>query len=900
MGGDKGNMTSQLIKLTFLNANPNPEIIAADSQEGKVNYFIGSDPKKWRTNVPTYRAVVYKEVYPGIDIKFYGSNRQMEYDIIVKPGADPSKVKFAYEGIEGMKVAENGDLEINLSSRSPLVGDGRGEGNKLIQKRPIIYQEIDGKNVAVDGQFVISRPEGSKQSQMLLSPSNDNKEAPSSKNPIFAYSFEVSFYDKNHPLIIDPVLVYSTYLGGSSDDFGCCIDIDASGNIYVMGWTVSTDFPATPGAYDSTHNGGWWDEFIVKLDASGSSLVYATYLGENGYDYGKGIAVDASGDLYITGATYSTNFPTTTGAYDTTYNGNGDIFVVKLNPDGSALLYSTLVGGSNTEDSEGIALDASGNAYVTGYTNSTNFPTTSGAFDVTPNGGNDVYVLKVNSTGTALSYSTLIGGSGSDGSAGISIDTLGNVYVAGVTFSADFPTTPSAYDTTYNGNGDFFVVKVNMATPTLSYATYLGGSNPEGGPMKMTIDAAGNTYVMGSTDSTDFPVTLGAYDTTYKGSGDIILLKLNGDGSSLSYATYIGGSGYDIGWGFAVDSSGNSYVAGSTYSTDFPVTPGAYDTTFNGGIDAFVLKLNPTGATLSYATYLGGSSDDSGAGIVIDNSGNAYVIGRTESSNFPTTSGSYDTTYNGSSDVFVAKIFFEITTDMSDWMKMECGPWENTAEGLKVYGTYYRGGNLIKSKSAYNFIDKELFIKWKTNNGGSFSAYGLGLLGVDLEISFSSPNACCQTYTKAITNDTWYYTRIKINPDKTAQHVTSTNDYDINGGTVFASGTKTISDAQWQMVDKTNIVFQAGDSYAGANSYFVIGEVITDAMPVPINFGSITTYDFEDGTIPSSFYSTGNWTIANDGYNSSRSLYINTSQNSNISLDVTDAVAVSFKILTVS
>ncbi len=515
-GGDKGDMTSQLIKLTFLNANPNPEIIAADQQEGKVNYFIGKDPEKWRTNIPTYKAVVYKEVYPGIDIKFYGNNRQMEYDIIIKPGADPSKVQLAYDGIEGLRITENGDLEISLHSSSTLT-----------QKSPIIYQEIDGKRIEVEGRFKILGNH---------------------------YTFELASYDRAHPLVIDPVLLYSTYLGGSGGDIAYGIAVDVSGNAYVTGETWSTDFPVTPGSYDTTQYGSW-DAFVAKLDGSGSALVYATYLGGSGGDIAYGIAVDVSGNAYVTGETWSTDFPVTPGAYDTTQNSYYDAFVAKLDGSGSALVYATYLGGNDYDYGSGITVDGSGNAYVTGDTTSTNFPA-----------------------------------------------------------------TPGAYDTTQNGTGyyDAFVAKLNGGGSALVYATYVGGSSHDRGS-SIAVDGSGNAYVTGYTLSTNFPTTPGAYDTTQNGSTDVFVARLNGSGTALAYATYIGGSSGDSGSGVAVDVSGNAYVAGYTYSMDFPATPGAYDTTFNGGSsDVFVAKLNGSGAALVYATYLGGSGGDGGYGIEVD------------------------------------------------------------------------------------------------------------------------------------------------------------------------------------------------------------------------------------------------------------------------------------------
>src|SRR3989338_5366351 len=383
-----------IIKLKPIGANKDPEIIAENKQEGKVNYFIGNDPNKWKTNIPTYQAVVYKEIYKNIDMKFYGNNQQMEYDIIVKPGADPKMVKFSYEGVEGLKVTQEGDLEITLHSSSPLVGEGNGEGAKLIQKKPYIYQEIDGKRVEVDGEFKI----------LNLTPD------PRSLNPIFSYGFQVASYNKSYPLVMDPVLAYSTYLGGRYGDNGYGIAVDTSGNAYITGWTSSADFPTASPIQGSYAGGG--DAFVTKINSSGTALVYSTYLGGSGGDWGNDIAVDTSGNAYITGGTVSTNFPTVS-AIQGSYVGNYDAFATKINSSGTALIYSTYLGGSGEDVGFGIAIDTSRNAYITGYTASTNFPTAS-AIQGSNAGGSDVFVTKINEPGSSLVYSTYLGGSSSE------------------------------------------------------------------------------------------------------------------------------------------------------------------------------------------------------------------------------------------------------------------------------------------------------------------------------------------------------------------------------------------------------------------------------------------------------------------------------------------------------
>ena len=378
---------TRTVKLYFLDSNPKPELVAEGELEGKVNYFVGNDPKKWKSNIPTYKSVWYKELYKGIDVRFYGNQRQLEYDIIVKPGADPYQVKLVYEGIEGLKITDEGNLEVFLD-----------DGSFIVQHKPVVYQEIEGKRVEIAGDFVIVKED------------KDQKRA--------VYAFKVSDYDRTKPLIIDPVLSYSTYLGGSDEDEGWGIAVDSSGNAYVTGWTYSTDFPTTADAYQSTFN-GWTDAFVVKLSASGDNLVYSTYLGGSYEDEGFGIAVDSSGNAYVTGRTYSTDFPTTADAYDRTYNGGYyDAFVVKLSASGDNLVYSTYLGGNDWDIGFGIAVDSSGNAYVTGWTRSTNFPTTPNAYQSTYNYGGDAFVVKFDLGGSGGGGDSGSGGGGGDSGSG--------------------------------------------------------------------------------------------------------------------------------------------------------------------------------------------------------------------------------------------------------------------------------------------------------------------------------------------------------------------------------------------------------------------------------------------------------------------------------------------------
>ena len=367
-----------------------------------------------------------------------------------------------------------------------------------------------------------------------------------------------------------------------------------------------------------------------------ADLLYSAFLGGSAADYGMDI-VSPKDNAFLTGYTASTNFPTTTGTFDISYNGGYDAFVVKVNATGRLLTLATFLGGSGDDYGNGIAVDLTGSTYVTGRTASSNFPTTAGAFDTSHNGGDDAFAVKLSPDGTALAYATYLGGSAADEGVDIALDAAYSACVTGHTTSINFPVTAGAFDTTYYG-GDAFVVKLNPAGSGLTYSTFLGGNDDDQG-YDIALDAAGSVYVTGYTKSSNFPTTAGAFDTSYNGRDDVFAVKLNPAGSALAYATFLGSATYDRGYGIAVDTAGSAYLTGYTYSSNFPTTPGAFDTSFNGSIDAFAVKLNPAGSALTYATYLGGSNSDDGFGIAVDTAGSAYVTGDTASSNFPTIVG---------------------------------------------------------------------------------------------------------------------------------------------------------------------------------------------------------------------------------------------------------------------
>ena len=540
-----------VLRVKLAGANPKPQLTGEDELPGKVNYFIGNDPRKWRTNIGTYAKVRYREVHPGIDLVHYGNQRQLEYDFVVAPGADPKAIRLGFEGAEKMEIDARGDLLLHTPE-----GDVR-------QHKPLIYQESDGTRTEVSGGYSLSR-----------------------RNQV---SFEVGKYDRGRPLIIDPTLSYSTYLGGSGSDVGNAIAVDSARNAYVTGATGSTDFPiASP---FQAAIGGSSDAFVTKLNATGSALVYSTYLGGSSSDYGLGIAVDSAGNAYVVGDTNSTNFPTAS-PFQAAIGGSYDAFVTKLNATGLALVYSTYLGGNINDVAAGIAVDSAGNAYVTGYTASTNFPTAS-PFQAAIGGASDAFVTKLNATGLVLLYSTYLGGSSDDVAAGIAVDSAGNAYVAGSAGSTNFPTTSSFQAASGGGVNDAFVTKLNATGSALAYSTYLGGNSYDSA-YGIAVDSAGNAYVTGTTLSTNFPTASPIQATHGGGENDAFVTKLNATGSALVYSTYLGGNSYDSAQGIAVDSAGNAYVAGDTESTNFLTASPFQAATGGGSQDAFVTKISIT------------------------------------------------------------------------------------------------------------------------------------------------------------------------------------------------------------------------------------------------------------------------------------------------------------------
>jgi len=615
---------SASLRMTLVNANPRATISGVDLLPGKSNYFVGANPAGWHSNIPTYAKVRYAQVYPGVDLVAYGNQRQLEYDFVLAPHTGVRQLRLRIDGARRLALDPQGNLLVATA------------GGQLSFLRPIAYQ---GSNPAARHRV---------RTRYVLRPKHE-------------IGFEVASYDPGQPLVIDPVLNYSTFLGGSGGDVGEGIAVDASGNAYVTGATASLNFP-TSSPFQKTIGGGA-DVFVAKLNATGSALTYSTYLGGVGDDLGNAIAIDASGNAYVTGSTLSADFPTTTGAFQTKYGGSGDAFVAVLNPSGAALVYSSYLGGSGSDFGQGLAVDSSGNAYITGSTDSADFPTAK-PLQSANGGASDAFVAKVNSSGSTLVYSTYLGGSAADTGQAIAVDGSGDAYVAGATASANFPVASPLQPSNGGGSQDAFVSKLSADGSTLVYSTYLGGSGTDRA-FGIALDSAANVYVVGDTTSANFPTTSGVVQAGNNGSSDAFASKLNAAGSALVYSTLLGGSGLDRATAVAVDASGHAFITGLTQSSNFP-TAHPVQTNFGGGAcgsspcsDAFVTELDPPAASLVYSTYLGGSGADAGQAIALDSSGNAYVAGGTASSNFIAIGGAVQGTYGGvgaSGNAFVTKV----------------------------------------------------------------------------------------------------------------------------------------------------------------------------------------------------------------------------------------------------
>ncbi|MBV9505876.1 MAG: SBBP repeat-containing protein, partial [Acidobacteriia bacterium] len=669
------------VRTRAIGVNSKAKLEAAEPLSTSSNYFIGNRTR-WLTGVPNYGSVRYHELYRGIDLIFHGSAGRLEYDFSIAPGADPNAIRLGVEGAGHIEVGPEGDLLLTTPA------------GQVRWKSPAAFQLANGKRKSIDARFKVS----------------GNR-----------VRVDVGSYDHTKPLIIDPTLVFASYLGRSQNESARGIGEDGAGNVYIAGYSTSPDLVVSATALQPAYKGGTTDfltgdAFVAKFSPTGA-LVYLTYLGGKANDLATCLAVDAAGNAYVGGNSSSTDFPVTAGAAQTKMAGGGgndlyrlgDAFIAKIGPAGDKLLYATFLGGSRDDYAGNIALDSSGNVYLVGSTLSHDFPVTTGAYQTTYKGeggepaapkygfapflAGDAYVAKLSADGSTFLFVTYFGGSLDDLAQAIAVDAGGNLYIGGNTISRDFPTTPSAYQRTYAGSeadqgpyinpfyslGDGFVAKFDP-TGKLIFSTLFGGTGDDS-ITAIAVDAGGNIAATGATTTRNFIATAGAFQRNYKGPtsyasinidqiiGDAFLLKFNSSGSSVLVFTYLGGQGDDGGTAIALDAAGNFVLAGFTNSPDFPVTADAAQSKFGGTQDqkqplgdAFLAKVSADGTQLLYSTYLGGNDDDVALGLALDSTGNVSITGATVSPDFPTTPGAFQRSFGGQSlngaphgDSFVAR-----------------------------------------------------------------------------------------------------------------------------------------------------------------------------------------------------------------------------------------------------
>jgi hypothetical protein len=626
-----------VLRTRLIGARANARATGTARLPGKVSYLIGTDRAGWRTGIPTFAKVRYDDVYRGVDQVFYGTREgKLEYDFVVSPHVDTDRIAIGFDGVRGLSLDRRGNLLVRLGGRT------------IVQAKPLAYQIVRGAKRPVDAAYTIQGPR--------------------------RVGFQVGHYDRSLPLVIDPVLLYSTYFGGSAGELGNGVAVDDAGSAYITGTTSSTDLPLL-NPFQQVKR-GFQDVYVTKLNASGSAILYSTYLGGGSGPSGEiahGIVVDAAGSAYVTGVTGSSDFPTTPGSLQPTYQGQEDGFVTKLSADGSELVYSTYLGGSDGLDiGRDLVLDSAGNAYVTGDTDAADFPTTPGAYQPACGPGfgcSDAFLAKLDPTGSSLVWSTFLGAANNESGNDVALYDDAEPYLVGTTDSPGFPTTPGAFQQTCVGceflRSDAFVTRFDASGSALVFSSFLGGSIDDFGNGIAVDQASGDAVVTGETESASsssrpFPTTPGAFDTTSNGIPDAFVTRIQANGKALDYSTYLGGSVGDQGFAVKLDESGNAYVIGETASRNFPTKDpiqAVCGCLQGGSTDAFVTQLDPAGSALLFSTYLGGLSADSGDDIVLQ-AGNAYAVGTTHAMDFPTTPGAFKRTNNGSADAFVSKIGF--------------------------------------------------------------------------------------------------------------------------------------------------------------------------------------------------------------------------------------------------
>jgi hypothetical protein len=807
-----GTEKPSVIRMKFLNQHRNSPIDGLELLPGRMNYLL-RDGTSHKTNIRSYKRVRESDVYPGIDLEYHGNNGQLEYDFIVKPGSNPGNIRMSLAGIRGVSVDSSGDLILKT------------DGDAIVQKKPRAYQLIDGQEQTIAAAYNIRGN---------------------------IVGFTIGEYDRRRPLIIDPVLVYSTFFGGTGNEVAYGIAVDPQGSVYVTGATASTDFPVQS-AVQSAYKGGSTDAFIFKLDPSGSQLVYSTFIGGSATDEAHSIAVDAGGNAYITGFTQSTDFPVVNG-FQKTRAGEQEAYVLKLNSSGSGIVFSTYLGGSSDDRGFSIAVDAGTNVYVTGTTASNNFPTANPYQRSNAGGFADAFVTKIGAAGN-LVYSTYVGGIGNDNPLGIAVDGSGAAYVTGWTTSVNFPlvnplqTKFGGLDTPV-GTDDIFVFKLTPAGTGLDYSTYIGGTGSDEGT-RIAVDSAGSAYITGYTSSLNFPVVkpyqaaLGNFEICLTNPAstclDSFVAKVAPDGKSLVFATYFGGFQNDSGSGIAVDASGSIYVAGYTTSFDFPSANGIQN--FIGGDrDAFVAKFAPSGNILVFSTFLGGSGTESATGLTIDATGNVYVVGITNSGDFKTQNPA-QAAVAGAQEVFVSKLDVADIVSTSLFQVAPQGASSVVTKGTRTDPVF---GYAVAEPIAAGTQLTGLEIINREQNGASVSEVGIpappftqtGRLFVDVSatdrsvLSIANPNDLDATVDFFYTDQTGTTTQFATATVKAHEHFSKfVTDDPLN---IFAPGTLNFTSSL--PVAATAFFTQTNES-----GELLIGHTpIVDPVPYSVEVGNKT------------------------------------------------------------
>jgi hypothetical protein len=643
------NRRPDVLRIQVAGSHPSTQPSGEDRLPGVVNYLQSSNTSTWKTDIPTFSRVRYASVYPGIDLIYYGNQQQLEYDFVLGPHKQASTIRLRFSGAQRLTLDSAGNLLINAT-----------EGSIAFHK-PVIYQTIGSERKAIAGHFTLLASD--------------------------TVGFHIGTYDRTQPLVIDPTLIYSTYLGGTIQDGVTAMAVDSAGEAFVTGSTTSgsntaPNFPTTPGAYLTTAPAGYYtpSAFVSKFNASGTALLYSTYLPPGAVT--SGIALDSSGNAILIGSTTSKTYPVTAGVFQSTNkaaSGSANAFITKLNATGSALIFSTYLGGSTSDSPTGLAVNSAGDIYLSGITYSTDFPVTAGVYQAASKGSSVSYywnnfITEINPTGTSLIFSTYLGGSheyNSPPSALIAVDPTGNVYLSSTATSTDFPTTSGAFKTT-NPDSAYQSITLSKLNPTatqLLYSTYLDGTGASYDQVRgLAVDSAGNLYAGGTTGQTNFPITSGALQTNNKSSGTTgFVTKLNPTGTALVYSTYLGGSTTGDGiYGLALDGSGDAFVCGKTLSTDYPTTTGAYQTTnpenaFNGsGSTPILSELNPAGTALLYSTYFGGANPGSSISSIALGASSSVFLAGTTTLTLPVTPNAYESTATSQygSTGFVAEFSF--------------------------------------------------------------------------------------------------------------------------------------------------------------------------------------------------------------------------------------------------